>query len=403
MFQTMLTIDLTHKRVFLRADLNVPLKDNHILQDYRLTSLLPTIDYLQKQGCKIILGTHLGRPHTPQRTHEDEQHLSTKLLIPWFTNKGYHVDFEHDLQLAQHKSKQHYSRLLLLENLRFFHGEYAATITFAQLLKPLADIYINDAFGMAHRADCSVTLLSGEFMPSTRGIGLLMQKEIETLSSIAQSRSPRMIVVIGGCKIRDKIDMLMQFLSPSRMPKLHSLIIGGALSLAFLKAQGLPLESAMIDDAALATATTLLAQAQQLNVPINLPMDMIVMQEDGSTITKTIHSLSSTDRCIDIGPATRQTFIDHINEAQTIFANGTMGIYEEEVSAQGTKEILAAIAHSNAYSVLGGGDAVAAAHLFDLTNGIDFLSTGGGATLAFLGSKDPLYELPALAALHHTE
>lgn len=365
-------IPLQGKRVFLRADLNVPLENGSIANDHRLQALLPTIDYIQTHGGKVILATHIGRPPASRERNYFDETLSTKNLIPWFEKKGKKVTYEGDLRKAIDASHQNRNEILLLENLRFFNGEKEVNIEFAELLADLADIYINDAFGMLHRSDTSVTLLP-EIMhprPCERlrlvGFGLLVQKEIEALTNI---KAGQPLLVLGGSKIKTKLPMLKSFLEQPEKKRVKTILIGGAIANSFLATPS-PL------------AHELLELAKTYNVTIHLPVD--VLAADG-----TIHDASSIEdpeAIVDIGPKTIALFQEEIKKAPLIFTNGTMGIYEEGF-VDGTQKILEAIGTSATYSVIGGGDAVAAAYTFGLKDTFDFLSTGGGATLAFLGSK----------------
>ncbi len=346
-------LDLTGKRVFLRADLNIPLHSNSlqnkkILNSYKLESIKPTIDYIQENGGKVILATHIGRPNALSRTNFFDENLSTKLLVPWFEQAGYEVEYEIDLKQAIKKSKQDFSKILLLENLRFFNGEQQTNLPFAKLLAQCADVYINDAFGVMHRSDTSITLLPKQFKPENRAYGLLVEKEIETLTKLKTNPEQPFIVVLGGNKIETKMPLLESLLEQPKESRVRSILIGGAIAKSIGK--------------------DFLSKAKSLGVNVLLPEDY----------------LKINNYIIDIGPKTIERFKQEIAQAKTIFTNGPMGIYEEKESATGSREILQAIAQTNAYTVVGGGDAVAATNKFGLENQMDFLSTGGGATLAFL-------------------
>jgi len=342
-------IDLKNKRVFLRADLNVPLGDKGILSDFRLQSILPTIDYIKKNGGKVVLATHIGRPPAGKVKNYFDEKFSTKRLMPWFEERGYEVDYEIDLKQAIEKSDQDFDRILLVENLRFFNGERETSESFAELLARLGDVYVNDAFGVWHREDTSVTLLPEQFDEEKRAFGLLAEKEIKTLSKLRDEHEQPFVVVLGGNKGRLKLNLLERFIDLPGEKRVKTALIGGAI------AQNFP--NALMD------------KAKQYGVEILLPVDGV---GDGVVY--------------DIGPKTVDIFCKKIAEAKTIFANGTMGVYEQEEFETGTKKILKAIAESAAYSVIGGGDAVAATFKFGLDKQMSFLSTGGGATLAFLAT-----------------
>lgn len=395
-------LNLQGKRIFLRVDLNVPLDNGLIVHDFRLKAILPTLQHILKAGGKIILATHLGRPHPydHSRILYDES-LSTKHLLPWFKDQGFLIDYEKDLVAAHHKSRQYPSHILLLENLRFFHSERETNQHFAELLGFLGDLYINDAFAMIHRHDTSVTLLAQQFQPENRAFGLLAEKELGEFLKLRENKNDALTLVIGGNKVHDKIPMLKYFMNPDNHPNLISICVGGGVGLAFLKAQGYECGSTVIDDETIATAQEILTLAGEHKIKIVLPEDHVVSNNTAQELftVKTTEQIPSNGVSVDIGPQTIQVFTREINQAKLLFANGTMGIYEKPASAKGTRAILDAIANTQAHTVVGGGDTVAAACLFGFENKFSFTSTGGGATLAFLGCETPETEMPALAAM----
>jgi phosphoglycerate kinase len=389
------TLKLQKNRIFLRADLNVPIKNEKIVQDFKLESVIPSINYILKNNGKIILGTHIGRPDPSNRADLLNKDLSTQILIPWFLNRGYKIDYEPDLMLAEKKSLQKTDTLLLLENLRFFSGEKSPNLTFAKLLANLADLYVNDAFGNIHRADTSMTLLAQQFASSKRALGLLMEKEIENLEKIRLNRSEAFVIVLGGIKIKDKIEMLENFITNSNKPK--ALIIGGGIALAFLKAKDLCTGTLEIDEQSQALAKKISQLANENSIKTVFPVDQVILNSKTEIVD--INKIPEIARCIDIGPKTVDLFAQEIKKAKVIFANGPMGIYDTQEGQEGTKKILQTIADAQAFSVVGGGDTTAAAYLFGLQEKFGFLSTGGGATLKFLGCKNPAQEMPVLKAL----
>ncbi|MFH1461814.1 MAG: phosphoglycerate kinase [bacterium] len=353
-------LDLKGKRVFLRADLNVPLQDKKILQDYRLEKILPTIDYIIKNGGKVILATHIGRPSAEKLTNFFDENLSTKILVPWFENKGYKIRYKIDLEKAKIYSHENFKEILLLENLRFFNGEQGTIQereTFAQILRQLADVYVNDAFALAHRDDTSVILLPKLFKDKANG--LLVEQEITQLTKIKKNVKQPFMVIIGGNKIETKIPLLKSFIQ-NKTERPSTILIGGAIANTFLN------KNKQINETEKKFAQDFLKLAQEENIKILLPIDQ----------SKN-----------DIGPKSIESFSQEIKKAKTIFINGTMGIYENINSQTGTKEILTAIAQSNAFTVAGGGDCIAAIYKFNLQDKFNFLSTGGGATLAFLANE----------------
>jgi len=418
---------IQNKRVFLRADLNIPIKtcpgldpgacpgldpgNKKIIHDYRIKALLPTIDFIHKHGGKVILATHIGRPDAHSKTNFFDPKLSTNIITQYLEHNNYQVEYEKDLLHAQTKSMHHTKHILLLENMRFFNGETEPDNSlFAELLAKLADIYVNDAFGLIHRNDTSVTLLAEQFEPENRFAGLLIKKELTELDKIKTPKQP-FIVLLGGNKMRDKIKLLEALLpeaqSTNKTPndssknKPHAILIGGALAHVFLKAQGIAIGRSLCDEKSIPLAQTFLERAQKNNIPILLPQDMHVLTQTNPPKTSVcpINELPHNALCIDIGPETIKAYTNALQKADTIFSNGTMGAYENPAGQTGTKKMLEAVARSEAYTVIGGGDAVAATHMFGFQNDINFLSTGGGATLAYLGSRNPEKDFLTLAKL----
>ena len=391
-------LSLENKRVFVRADLNVPLADKTIVQDARLHAILPTIDYIHKHGGKVILATHIGRPDAPHKNFFDEN-LSTKILIDWFERQGYTICYEMDLERAIHESSENPDEILLLENLRFFNGERETSNDFAQLLAQMADVYVNDAFGVMHRTDTSITLLAQCFTAQNRAVGRCVEQEIATLSRLTDAPQNPFMLVIGGAKIKTKIKLLSSLLEHEAANRVHTILIGGAIANTFLHAHGHDVGASLIEEDMLTIAHNFLQRAPQYNVKVILPADARAQTRDGQIVHAFIDAIPDGAKIVDIGPKTEKLFAHEIEQAHTIFANGPMGKYEKTASAHGTDAVLHAIAHAKAYSVVGGGDLVAAAYQCDVHNDIDFISTGGGATLAFLSAREPEKELPGLAAL----
>ncbi len=387
---------LKGKRVLLRADLNAPIKNKEITHDYRLKAALPTINYIQEQGGKVILLTHLGRP----KESSFDENLSTRIIVPWLEKQGYHVDYEIDLMQAIDQTHMHYNNILLIENLRFFSGEKHVNINFAQLLAQLGDLYIDDAFGVIHRADTSLTLLAEQFAPENRACGLLVEKEMHELAQIRQNPKQPFVMVLGGSKLDDKIGMIEQFARQEKARRISTLVAGGLVGQMLLAAQGKMHAPKDTSSNALAHAQKALQLAQDFDITLVLPSDFLFINDASDTpAICTLDQIPEQARCVDIGPKTIAQCNEVITQARTILANGTMGIYEEASYTQGTKAIFSAIASSSAYTVIGGGDAVAATFQYGLADKMDYLSTGGGATLAYLAAQNPEEELPGLKAL----
>lgn len=398
------SLELDNQRIFLRADLNVPLQNGIIAEEFRLQKILATLDYLLAKKCKITLATHLGRPTPAVRTQLMDASLSTRIIANWLNAHGYSIDHESDLLQAQEKSHQASGIITLLENLRFYTGEKEYNLTFAELLAGCADIYINDAFGLLHSNDTSVTLLAEQFAKNKKAAGLLMIDEIISLDKLKQDRQKPFVLIIGGSKITEKISFLEKLLTSNTVP-ITDILIGGAISYSFFTAKhNIELLSPhpFITSATLAGAKHCLMTAAEKKITVITPMDMIAREHDDtlSIVETTINPEKLLQlSLVDIGPKTIELYSKKLIEAKMIFSVGTMGKYEEKAASAGTKEIYQALAKSRAYRIIGGGDGVAAAHAFDIQNSVDFLSTGGSATLAFLGSNNPFEEFATLCAL----
>ena len=260
-------MELAGARVFLRADLNVPLRNLNFATDYRLRAILPTIDLIQKKGGKIILATHIGQPKIPTLA------LSTQKLLPWFKEHGYTIEFEAELTRAHTKSYEDTKTIVLLENLRFFPGEKERDPHFAAQLAQLGDYYVNDAFAVLHRNDASITLTPELFASEQRTIGLLIEREVAMLNKLINSPPQPFVVACGGGKVQDKIPLLFALL-----PKIQTLLVCPAIVFTFLKMQGHPIGASLVDAASFALCAELLEKARELNVKILFPVDYVVAQ-----------------------------------------------------------------------------------------------------------------------------
>lgn len=377
-------IDLTQKRVFLRADLNVPIKNGAIIADVRLQAIKPTIDLILAKGGKIILATHIGRP----KNHEP--YLSTRILIPWFEKQGYRIDFESDMNAAYTKSFHDPSKILLLENLRFYPGEKNPTAQFAQTLARLGNEYVNDAFGMLHRTDCSVLEVPKLFASTARTIGLCIENELAHANKLLHAERP-FVLIVGGNKLKDKIPLIQKLLG-----QIDTLLLCPGLVFSFLKAKDMPTGSSLVDPSELELCKQIINEAQKYNVSIVFPTDYLVgknLETDPFTI-KAANNLENSDFGISIGPKTQEAFGAIIGNAKTSFYNGLMGSLNNPETLKGTAAVFKAMTNSK-YSVIGGGDSTAAAELLGFKNSVDYLSTGGGALIAYLAGQ----ELPALEIL----
>ena len=368
----------SNQPIFLRADLNVPLKDGTILNDRRLHAVQPTLDYLIKQNAIVVLATHLGRP----TGHEEA--LSTKHLMPWFEQHGYTITFCATLDDA-HTQQQTAppGSILLLENLRFFKEEREENLAFAQQLARLAGWYVDDAFGALHRHDTSITLLPEQFAKEKRTIGFLVEKELNLLNNFLQKPQHPVCIILGGNKIASKLPLIKQLMAIA-----DHIILCPAIVFTFLKALGKPVGKSIVDDAALETARTILHEAPQKNCDIHFPVDYQVAQGDisGTLSIVPADQFPTQSVGISIGPESAQIFANIISSAQTTFFNGAIGFFDRPETLQGMQSILTAMEDAPGTSIVTGGDSLATLDKLGV-NGITHTITGGGSTLAYLSGQ----------------
>lgn len=379
------TANLQDKRVFLRADLNVPLKNGLLQDDHRLEALLPTIDLIQRKGGKIILATHIGRPK------KRETHFSTQLLVPWFEKRGYTVDFEPDLDSAHKKSFRQIDRILLLDNIRFFSEEKTSSAAFSQRLAQLGDYYVNDAFGLLHRTDNSIIEVPKLFSRDNRTIGLLIEQELNMLNKLLEKIERPFVLILGGGKISGKLPILKAFVQ-----KVDTVLLCPAIVFTFLKAQNKPVGKSLVDDSHLSTSKEILKKAATRGCTLLFPLDyQTALEHFGGPLSFTNSpAIAHNAVGVSIGPKTETLFAREIAQAKTIFFNGAIGDVGRKETLVGMKSILVAMAESKAFTIVGGGDSVAVARQFNLASRMGYCSTGGGATLAYLSGE----KLPGLAA-----
>jgi len=389
------------KRLFLRADLNVPLKSGVVQNDFRLRALLPTLEHLRSRNCSVVLGTHIGRPQAVDHTNFYDESLSTKHLLAPLRSHGFAFTLERDLKAAARALRASDTpSLLLLENLRFFNGEKEPSAPFAQLLAPLADIYINDAFALAHRHDTSVTLLPEQFPLDGRLFGRLFVREITALQKLTNNPAKPFVILVGGNKVADKLAFLTDLVALPQSRRPTALLIGGALAYPLLYVAGTSVDVMYREKELLYAAQKLTDVCAQQGVSLHLPVDHRVTAHEGGSVEVCDEAAIAGGMIgVDIGPRTVELFGTILQTARTVFANGTMGKYEDDAMVTGTEKLFVQLAKSDAYTVVGGGDGVTAAQKCGYADSIDFLSTGGGATLAFLATNNPFTDLPALASM----
>lgn len=381
---------LAGRRVFVRVDFNVPLADARVMDDNRLVQSLPTLRELAAAGARLVLASHCGRPRGERRPE-----LS---LFPVAQRLGELLDaevaFATDCVGAPARDAVEAigdGEIVLLENLRFHPGEQGNDPAFATALAALAELYVNDAFGTAHRAHASVTGVPTRL--TGRAAGRLLVRELEALGHLLGGAEAPFVAVIGGAKIGGKLDTLVNL-----VPRLDRLLVGGGMANTFLAARGVDMGASLVEHEALEVAHRLLATASEGGVDVVLPTDLVIadgLAEPASIETVTIGDVAAGRMALDVGPATRAAFRDALADARTIFWNGPMGVFETPPFDAGTRSLAAAVADSRAFSVVGGGETVAAVRQAGRVHDIDHVSTGGGASLEFLAGAT----LPGVAAL----
>lgn len=382
-------LDLQGKKVFCRVDFNVPMKDGEVTDDTRIKAALPTIKYLAENGAKVILASHLGRPKG-QVVEELRLDPVAKRLSDLIGKNVAKTDAVYGEEVDQAINNLQDGELLLIENVRFEAGEEKNDPALVESFANMADLYVNDAFGAAHRAHASTTGVA-EKLPSAAGF--LLEKEISVLSKALENPDRPFTAIIGGAKVKDKINVIDNLLD-----KVDNLIIGGGLAYTFVKANGHEIGKSLLEEDKIELAKEFMQKAKDKGVNFLLPEDVVVaddFSEDANKKEVSIEEIPSDWEALDIGPKTREKYSKVVSESKLILWNGPMGVFELDAFANGTKAVAKALANTEGYSIIGGGDSAAAVEKFNLAEKMDHVSTGGGASLEFMEGK----VLPGVAAL----
>lgn len=386
----LIDLDVKGKRVLVRVDFNVPLKDGKILDETRIISSLPTINYIRERGGMVILCSHLGRPKGKVIKELSLEPVAQRLceLLGCEVKKTDRCIGDEVKEIIKGMRPRD---VVILENTRFHKEEEANDPEFSKELASLADLYVNDAFGAAHRSHASTVGVT-RFIPASAA-GFLFLKEILTLDKLLTSPKRPFITVLGGIKVSSKIDLIKNLLD-----KVDGLLIGGAMACTFLKAQGFSVGKTVVEDDRIEIARDILYEGMKKGAPILLPVDLVVAESiEESSLTRTVYKAEVPNgwSVVDIGVVTIDEFSHLLARARTVFWNGPVGIFEIESFSKGTSMIAGFLAKLNATTVIGGGDSISAVKKFGLGERMSHLSTGGGACLEFLSGK----ELPAITAL----
>ncbi len=395
---TVKDVEVAGKRVLVRCDFNVPMKDGRITDDNRIRAALPTVAYLIEKGARVILCSHLGRPKGEFNMKYTLRPVADRLneLL------GGKVTFAADVigdDARQKVEALKAGEAVLLENLRFHKEEEGNDREFCQKLAKYCDVYVNDAFGTAHRAHASTAGLVDYGFVKTAVAGMLIAKELEIIGGALENAASPFVAVLGGAKVSDKIGVIGNLIS-----KVNTLLIGGGMAYTFLKAKGYGVGKSLVEEDKLALAKELIKKAEANNVRLMLPVDAVVAEkfpdpiDDANIKVKTVSvdGIADNEMGLDIGEKTAAAFFDEIVKAKTVIWNGPMGVFENPVLSKGTASVAEAMKQSSAITIVGGGDSAAAIEQLGYKDNVTHISTGGGASLEFMEGKI----LPGVACLN---
>ena len=392
MKKTVRDVNWTGKTAVVRCDFNVPMKDGAITDDTRIVASLPTIQYLHQQGAKVILMSHLGRPKGEPKPEFSLKPVAERLSQYLETEVHFLAsDLVVDDAVRDQVAKLSAGEIVLLQNVRYREEETKNDPDFAKDLAELGDVFVQDAFGTAHRAHASTTGIAS-YIPAVSGF--LIEKELKFLGQAVNDPERPFAAIMGGAKVGDKIPVITNLLN-----KVDILIIGGGMVYTFLKAQGYSIGTSLLDEEGLKLVPEILKKAEEKGVQILLPVDTVAadsFSEDAAYDNYDADKIPEDRMGLDIGPKTIQLFTENLKKAKTIVWNGPMGVFEMAPFAVGTKAIAECLAESDATTIIGGGDSAAAVQQFGLGDKMTHISTGGGASLEFLEGK----ELPGIAILN---